>query len=399
MIPRAHRRLAASLLLAAFAALTACSEPGSDASGTGSSGAGASGTAGGGPGGGGGVEDPDAGPGTTCTDAELAALEATMASVLDAAAEDPAITAEPAFTLLLEAEDGRRFTHSHGDSTATTPYESASTSKWVTAVVILELVDQGLLSLDTTASELLSFWAEPSVDLRDLMSFTSGFADEPFCLNLPGADFTDCVESIYADNSAIAAPPGTEFDYSGTHLQVAGLMAIEASGAASWTALFDAFKGRTGLFTQAVYNLPSAQNPRLAGGMTWTGEEYLAFLRALYTGDLLQPATRTELFANQRGEAVVIGSPVYDAIGEDWSYGLGNWLECPTATEASSYDCGEGHRNSSAGAYGAYPFIDFDHHYFGILARQGALTSAREGIALFRTVEELAGKWAAKSCE
>ena len=56
-------------------------------------------------------------------------------------------------------------------------------------------------------------------------------------------------------------------------------MAIEPSGAASWTALFDAFKTRTGLFPSAVYNLPSEDNPRLAGGMTWTAEEHLAFLR------------------------------------------------------------------------------------------------------------------------
>lgn len=345
------------------------------------------------------VGDSDAAPETTCTDVELAALEATMASLLDAAAEDPAITTEPALTLLLEAEDGRRFTHSYAGSTATTPYESASTSKWVTAVVILDLVDQRVLALDTTADQLLTFWAEPSVDLRDLMSFTSGFGDEPFCINLPGADFAGCVETIYDDNSATAAAPGIEFEYSGTHLQVAGLMAIEASGAASWTAVFDAFKARTGLFPSAVYNLPSQNNPRLAGGMTWTGEEYLGFLRALYAGDLLEPATRAELFANQRGEAVVVASPAYAQLSEDWAYGLGNWLECATATAPDSYDCGEGHRNSSAGAYGAYPFIDFDHRYFGILARQGALGSGFEGVLLFRAVEEVAGRWARKACD
>mgnify|MGYP001592744701 FL=1 len=133
--------------------------------------------------------------------------------------------------------------------------------------------------------------------------------------------------------------------------------------------------------------------------MTWTGEEYLAFLRALYAGAVLEPATRAQLFANQRGDAVVVGSPAYAAIGEDWAYGLGNWLECATATAADSYDCGEGHRNSSPGAYGAYPFIDFDHRYYGILARQGELGSGFEGVALFRTVEELAGRWATRTCD
>jgi len=341
---------------------------------------------------------PDAGPSGTCTDAELTALEATMATTLDQAGEDPAITTEPAFTLLLEAEDGRRFTHAHAGSTATTVYESASTSKWVTATVILDLVDQGLLSLDTTAHDELGFWTEPAVDLRDLLSFTSGFAQEPFCLNLPNADFATCVATIYANNSATAAPPGAEYEYASTHLQVAGLMAMQAASAASWAAVFDAWRARTGLFPTGAYDLPSATNPRLAGGMHWTGEEYLGFLRALYAGDLLQPATRAAMFANQRGAATVISSPAWDSAGEDWAYGLGNWLECPTATTLGGYDCGEGHRDSSPGAYGAYPFIDLDHHYLGIVARQGALGTGFEGVAIFRTVEAVAARWAMKDC-
>jgi len=65
-----------------------------------------------------------------------------------------------------------------------------------------------------------------------------------------------------------------------------------------------------------------------------------------------------------------------DGFGVTCAPGLGNWLECPGAKGPNTYNCGSGHRNSSAGAYGAYPFIDFDHHYFGILARQGELACA-----------------------
>ena len=63
-----------------------------------------------------------------------------------------------------------------------------------------------------------------------------------------------------------------------------------------------------------------------------------------------------------RGKRIgmVVGSPALNAFNQDWSYGFGNWLECPTAMGANTFDCGSGHRNSSPGAYGAYPFIDFD---------------------------------------
>lgn len=345
--------------------------------------------------------------GDTPTDAALAdtgspdcaaarqALEASMISTLEAAAVDVSITTQPDFTWMMEATDGRRFVYSHGASSPSTSYESASTSKWVTAVVLLELVDRGVLALDTDVSSELAFWTTPGVTLRDLLSFTSGYSDEPLCLNLGGADFAACVAKIYADNVAAAPAPGTVFHYSGTHLQIAGLMAMRATGAASWTEVFDAWKARTGLFATSVYSLPSTTNPRLAGGMQWRTDEYFAFLRALAAGELLSPALQAAMLADQRGAATVASSPTLTGIGQDWAYGLGNWLECQTATTAGSFDCGAGHRNSSPGAYGAYPVIDLDHGYIGLLARQGGLGTFPEGHALVQTIAEDAARWAA----
>jgi CubicO group peptidase (beta-lactamase class C family) len=267
--------------------------------------------------------------------------------------------------------------------------------------VILDLVDQGLLTLDSKPSELISYWTgESAVTLRHLLAFTSGFIEEPSCLKLGigTSNFEQCVRNVYDGNIGTAAAPGTQFYYSSAHLQIAGQMALIASGATSWTAVFDAFKARTGLFPTSVYNLPSTSNPRLAGGMTWTGAEYLDFLRALFKGTLLSPTLRAELLANQRGSASVAKSPCLEGLGEDWAYGLGNWLECASAKQADSFDCGAGHRNSSPGAYGAYPFIDFDDRYFGILARKGALGTHPEGVRLFRSVQDLAGRWARGAC-
>jgi hypothetical protein len=120
----------------------------------------------------------------------------------------------------------------------------------------------------------------------------------------------------------------------------------------------------------------------------------MQFLRALYDGKLLTEETRTAMLSSQRGDAKVVGSPTLDALGQDWAYGFGNWLECPTALGADTFDCSAGQRNSSPGAYGAYPFIDWQRRYFGILARQGQLGTFRDGDALFNVVATDAARWA-----
>ena len=344
-------------------------------------------------------------PNTTCTDQQLAQLEQSMTSTLVSTPTDTE------FTLMLESADGRTYSVSTGSSTGATSYESASTSKLVTAVVILELIDRGTttLTLDSRPQDLISFWTPTTgtpasrVTLRHLLSFTSGFMTEPpavppavlGCLDQPLQNFEDCVQEIYDTNINNNIEPGSQFYYSSTHLQIAGLMAIKAGGYSSWAALFNDFKSRTGLFSNSTYDLPSAVNPRLAGGMHWTGEDYLAFLRVLYLGQILSTNMRAELWANQIATATALKSPAKDELKEDWGYGLGNWVEC----KSPAFNCGSSlQRNSSPGAYGAYPFIDFEYGYYGILARQGLLGTWPNAINLFRTVEDTAGKWATKSC-
>lgn len=348
-----------------------------------------------------------ASPGSTaCTAAQLSRLERSMTSTLDSAVTDAD------FTLMLESADGRSYRHSEGASSGAASYRSASTSKLVTAVVILSLVDRGFLTLDSKPQDFISFWtpapSDPAygVTLRHLLSFTSGLHEEPpavpplllGCMDRGASDFEDCVQQIYDENIDNAIPPGSQFFYSGSHMQVAGLMAVKAREAAdvnfsSWSAVFNEFKTRTGLFPTSVYDLPSDSNPRLAGGMHWTGEEYLGFLRALYRGQVLSKPLREELWASQRGAAVVPpgGSPIVLGVSEDWPYALGNWVECPNG-------CGGIDKSSSPGAYGAYPFIDFKNRYFGILAREGALGTFVEGLTLFRQVEDDAARWGSRSC-
>ena len=305
-----------------------------------------------------------------------------------------AVNTNTDFTLMLERFDGRTFSYSRGASSPVTIYESASTSKWVTAVIILRLVDRGVLKLNDTAPSQLNDWPLNAnhplskMTLQQLLSFTSGLTAEPLCLNSPSTDFAQCVRQGVMNNSSNGHVPGTVFDYNGLHLQVAGLMAIRASGMSDWQGVFRQFVQQTALFSTARYDLPSASNPRLAGGMHWSAQQYLDFLKALQQGKLLSPALQQQMLANQRGNATVLNSPAISGFGIDWPYGLGHWLECTTS------QCTTATRHSSPGAYGAYPLIDYQYNYLAMLAREGQLGSFVEGKAIVDTLTPAIQAWA-----
>lgn len=308
-----------------------------------------------------------------------------------------AVTTDEDFTFAVERADGRRFSYSRGASGLDTSYESASTSKLVTAVVICRLVEQGHLGLADHPQDHIPGWPIPlgdplrQITLAQLLSFTSGLTTEPLCLNFAGVDFADCVANIGEANVGNGLAPGEQFHYASTHLQVAGLMAVRARGLASWTEVFAEFRAQTGLFPTGSYDLPSTTNPRLAGGMHWTAAEYLDFLAALSSGTLLNAASLDEFLADRTAAGVTIAySPVTD-IGEEWHYGFGYWHECASAT----FNCTAGARVSSPGAYGAYPFWDRGLDLVGIVARQGELQTGFEGVSIERAVRAQVEAWSA----
>lgn len=300
------------------------------------------------------------------------------------------------FSFAVDRDDGRRYTYNRGSSSMATSYESASPSKMVSAMIILRLVDKGYLKLEDKPQDWIANWPIPSnsplrnMTLANLLSFTSGLSEEASCINFGFSNFETCVANIATANAANTVQPGTEFYYSSSHLQVAGLMAVKARGANSWQDLFAEFSQQTGLFKSASYDLPSLANPRLAGGMHWTATEYLDFLSALKFGRLLSSAMQTAYLQDRTANTKLTYSPAA-ALNEVWHYGLGYWHEC----QSTSFNCAPTTRISSPGAYGAYPYWDRTKSYVGIVARQGALGTFPRGVEIERAVRSKVEAWAA----
>jgi len=97
------------------------------------------------------------------------------------------------------------------------------------------------------------------------------------------------------------------------------------------------------------------------------------------------------LLADHTASATMVYSPSVVGLGEDWHYGFGLWHEC----QNPAFNCTAGARVSSPGAYGAYPFWDRSHGYFGIVARQGTLGTFPNGVAIERSVRSTVEQWVA----
>ena len=285
---------------------------------------------------------------------------------------------------IYDANGVKRFEKMYGTFSADQRVAIASSSKMVAGLVLMRLIDQGFLTLDSTTGTVLG-WTGPqaAITLRQLLSFTSGLEREAPCTLLAGITLADCVAAI--SQQAMVAAPGTRFDYGSTHLHVAARMAEVATGA-TWANLFATqLKTPLGLTSPdlAWYTAPrqavGISNPLVAGGIRATMNEYARFLaldfnRGVYQGnrligDALFTAQSTEPYPN----AVIGNSPFVNA-GINFHYGLAAWLECvPPATNCAVL--------SSPGAFGFTPWFDRDGGYYAILGME--VTESQSGVVAF----------------
>jgi D-alanyl-D-alanine-carboxypeptidase/D-alanyl-D-alanine-endopeptidase len=269
-------------------------------------------------------------------------------------------------------DDSRVFALELGSFRSSTNIAVASSSKWISTMVIFEVIRRGELSLESTTGGVLG-WKGPNaaITLRQLLSFTSGLDPRVRCTMNPFTTLAKCVESI-GEYTAVAKP-GTRYDYGSTHLHVAARMAEVATGK-SWDQLFDEVLRKPLKLSSDVryYTFPKRStgttNPLIAGGLRASVDEYAKLLALEYhRGAFGGVGVGTpELFDAQSVEpypGAVIGESPAARVGHPIRYGLGAWLECSTPATGCA-------KVSSPGAFGFTPWVDREHRYYAIVAMQ-----------------------------
>ncbi len=120
---------------------------------------------------------------------------------------------------------------------ATTLFRPASISKTITWTAVMQLVDQGLLDLDTDVNQYLTQFQIPEtypepITLRHLLTHTGGFEDGGigvlFVKNVE--DVKPLAEALEATMPARVSPPGVTSVYSNWGTALAGLIVANQSG-------------------------------------------------------------------------------------------------------------------------------------------------------------------------
>jgi CubicO group peptidase (beta-lactamase class C family) len=278
----------------------------------------------------------------------------------------------------------------------------ASSTKMVTAGVLLRLQDDGLLDIDAPIADYVPWGSgNPDVTVAQLLSNSSGLVGllpdpgyAPYvCQFLPAGTLEACGEQIFTTpaDDADVIPPDTQFRYGGAQWQVAGAVAEAVSGK-PWAQLIDEIYvqpcgldalGYNNHFTQIGEGfdypvafegdpsvLAATDNPNMEGGMYTDPDDYAALLLMHLRGGtcdgtpVLSPEALEAMHSDRIGE--VYGGDALPGTG----YGMGWWVDRSSG------------RINDPGAYGSVPWLDLDDGFGAYLVIEADTGTGNELAAL-----------------
>lgn len=276
--------------------------------------------------------------------------------------------------VVLVSQNGKLLYHKSLGLDSTDIRPIASASKWLSAAVIMSLVDDNKISLNDTVGKYLPIFTankKGGITIRQLFSHTAGFEGDSqqnyeYQRNITVAAAVDSI-ALYVP---LAFSPGSVFSYGSSGMHIGGRIAELVSGK-SWQDLFDE---KIGGPCHMVVRYGSASNPIIAGGGNTSAADYLKFLemivnRGVYAGKrVLSESAVAIMLSDQTNGAVIRGTPYATNPFSPYPntsirYGMGNWLDVVDAN-------GNVLESSSPGLFGTHPWQDSKSKIAGIIFTQ-----------------------------
>lgn len=301
----------------------------------------------------------------------LATTTTTLAQSFDRtqqALDDSNLLQEVAVTI--GNVNGRLWEYSKGGSSTSKIYESASSIKWVTSVVILRLVEEGTMSLEDTPGKYLGYW-EPKHDtmtVRQLLAFTSGFRGQPLsipCAYNSSSSIDECAERIY--NTRLFYAPGTNYFYGPAHMLILASMAQNATGGTRWQDIFESRVARVIGMTSTSYGV----KPTVSGGgssLNANDLDVFCWTMLQRSRSFLSERLWNEMLSDQTASVNIANAPSFDY---PFHYGLGVWREC--LQELFDASCESLKIVSTTGGTGPHCWVDYESNVYGVITTNGAV--------------------------
>lgn len=250
-----------------------------------------------------------------------------------------------------------------GDMTQNKIIPIASCSKWLSAALVMNFVDEGQLSLEDTLGKFLpifSRYGKGSIKIKNCLSHTTGI--ESGSLNLFSLLDENNYPSLeaqvnsFAKNKKTVAPPGTEFRYSNIGLSIAARV-IEVISNKNFEELFQERIALPLGMINTSFGKKGLVSP--SGGAMSTAADYLNFLVMVLNkgvfGDkrILSEKSVTAMQQPQTTLSIIKYAPKGT---EGFNYACGEWVQ-----EADKN--GNSIVLTSPGFFGAWPCVDNCRHY------------------------------------
>jgi CubicO group peptidase (beta-lactamase class C family) len=247
--------------------------------------------------------------------------------------------------VLLIYKDGKvLYQKALGDFKSNIQAPIGESSQWLTAALVLILVDEGKISLDENIGKHLPIfpkWMKGYITMRHCLANTTGIeADKTGAGKLfQKSKFATLEEEVnfYAEKRAIAQNPGTWFQYNQMGSNIAGRV-LEALTKKKFDRLIQEKLLRPLNMRYTTFsNYTGAISP--FDGAKSTANDYMNFLTMLlnkgkFMGkQILSEASVNELLKVQTGSALNKYTP---AFYNGFPFSLGTWIENKNATTISS---------------------------------------------------------------
>ncbi len=278
---------------------------------------------------------------------------------------------------LLWKGDSMIYKKEMGEFNSKTQAPIASCSKWLTAALVMQFVDEGKISLDDKVAKYIpefDKYFKSYITIRQCLCHMTGIADEGTLLKrlLQRRKYETLEEEVNSFAAReIRANAGTDFWYGNVGLNIAGRV-LEIISKKKFDVLI-----KTKLFmplgmtktTFAEMN-GGAVNP--SGGAKSTADDYLKFLVMLlnkgkYNGQriLSEGAVDRMMEVQDKPEQIKYAPKA----AEGFTYALGSWVIEQNKNTATTL--------ASPGLFGTWPMIDFCRGYAYIVFVKNLLGEER----------------------